>query len=65
MENLLIKLCMKIVYVNYIWFSLPHNKTNLKKVEYEMAGNAIASDFRSSKMAAGSHFMKNKIKVSY
>ena len=28
-----------------------------------MAGNAIESDFRSSKMAAGSHFMKNKIKI--
>ena len=40
------------------------------KVAYwsEMARNAIKSDFRSSKMAAGSHFVKNKskqIKVAY
>ena len=31
---------------------------------YEMTRNAIKSDFRSSKMAAGSHFVKN-IKVVY
>ena len=37
-----------------------------KKVAYwsEMARNAIESDFRSSKMVAGSHFVK-KIKVAY
>ena len=31
----------------------------------EMARNAIESDFRSSKMAAGSHFVRKKIKLAY
>ena len=31
----------------------------------EMGRNAIKSDFRSSKMAAGSHFVNKKIKVAY
>ena len=31
----------------------------------EMARNAITSDFRSSKMAAGSQFVRKKIKVAY
>ena len=35
------------------------------KVVYlsEMAKNAIESDFRSSKMAAGSHFVKKKLRI--
>ena len=50
------------------WFSVIQNGRRQpfceqnKKNDYcsEMARNAIESDFRSSKMAAGSHFMKKK-----
>ena len=48
-----------------ILFSLPHNKADV----YVCAAtrNAIESDFRSSKMAAGGHFEKKnqKRKVMY
>ena len=46
------------------WFSVIQNgrwqPVSEKKVEYwsEMARNAIESDFRTSKMAAGSHFVE-------
>ena len=48
----------------------PFWKKNQTKVVYwsKMARNAFKSDFRSSKMAAGSHFVENKsnkVKVAY
>ena len=54
------------------WFSVIQNGRwqpfcEKKKVAYwsEMVRNAIKSDFRSYKMAAGSHFVKKIIKVAY
>ena len=51
------------------WFSVIQNGRwqpfceKNKKIDYwsEMARNAIESEFRSSKMAAGSHFVKKKV----
>ena len=40
--------------------------SNKNKVAYEMARNAIESEFRTSKMGSGCHFVKNlQKKITY
>ena len=55
--------------VNFGHPKLPTTVKYLKKIEVayrsEMARNAIESEFRTSKMGAGSHFVRLKKKVSY
>ena len=57
----------KVIFGHPKWLpaAILWNEYNKIKVAYwsEMARNAIKSDFRSSKMAAGSHFL-NKIKIN-